>query len=120
MKTQRTTVYTMVTKCSSCDLALNSYPVFAGSDFYDSETYIGLSTQMVYILSLEQTSAKYGSISVEEALAPAALAEGGRSNLVHIPEELTCPFCGKQSVKSFGGRADVTHEIDAVRLPLGE
>ena len=119
MKTQRTTVYTMVTKCRQCDLALNSYPAL-GSDFYDFNTYIGRSTQTVYILSLEQTSAKYGSISVEEALAPAALAEGGRSNLVHIPEELTCPFCGKQSVKSFGGRADVTHEIDAVRLPLGE
>ncbi len=107
-------------KCSSCG-ALSTFSVFEAS-FYDFDTYFGCTTGSYYRLNLELTTEKNGSVTVEEALQPAAEREGGRSNLLHVPEDLPCPACQRACIvknRQFGAGNFVgcEEQIEAVHLP---
>jgi hypothetical protein len=117
MKSQKLPASTVVAKCQSCQMPSHSHSAFLAS-FYDFETYLGLSTESLYRLDLEHTSSKYGHISVEEALQPAVAREGGRNNLVLIPDQLSCLFCGKTRMKWESHGSESEHFVDAYVLPV--
>jgi len=83
-------------RCTACG-ALSAYTRFESS-FYDFNTYKGEKTGALYRLDNDRIDAKYGKVTIEEALKPAVEREGGRQNLYLVPDELRCRKCGQIAV----------------------
>ena len=62
------------------------------SGFGDFYTYLGETTQSFYRVDLDQI--KYFGKTLDQLLAPAIEQEGGVRNLILIPDQLRCKFCG--------------------------
>ena len=105
---------TYPSRCNACG-TLSSFSQFEAS-FYDFDTYWGTTTGTLYRLNLELTDLKYGSVSVEAALAPAVDREGGRKNLQRIPDELACSSCRAVDLCRVI-ETGTEEKVDAVELP---
>jgi len=106
-------------RCTACG-ALSTYTRFEAS-FYNFDTYLGGMTGTLYRLDIDRTDAKYGKVTINEALKPAVDREGGRSNLYLVPDELRCEKCGQiavSQVQEWG--AGFEEIVEAVELPVEE
>jgi hypothetical protein len=105
--------------CTKCG-ALSTYAQFESS-FFDFETYFGEVTQTLYRLDIDSTNKKYGKISVEDALKPAAEREGGRINLRLVPDELRCAKCRQMTILHAHELGNGHEEnVEVVELPLAD
>ena len=77
--------------CTKCGLPVE-FQLFESGAGGDFGTYIGRMTQSTYRLDMGQV--RYLGKSENELLAPAAERELGIENLLRVPDQLSCKFCG--------------------------
>jgi len=78
--------------CSSCGLP-TEFQFFESGPGGDFATFLGVKTGNFYRLDLAH--AHYAAQSKSDLLVPAIELEGGLENLLSIPDQLQCKFCGK-------------------------
>lgn len=77
--------------CAKCGLPVE-FQYFGSGAGGDFATFLGRTTQNIYRLDLGQIG--YLGKSENELLAPAIEQERGANNLLRVPEQLNCKFCG--------------------------
>ena len=91
MKPSRLTVTFGFVDCPKCRLPV-SLPLFESGLGGDFETYVGQRTGSLYRLDLGQIHHQGRERAV--LLAEAQTREGGATNLVRTPDEISCKVCG--------------------------
>jgi hypothetical protein len=79
------------TNCTKCGLAVE-FQLFESGAGGDFGTYFGRITQSIYRLDMGQVH--YLAKSETELLIPAIEREQGAENLLRVPEQLNCKYCG--------------------------
>lgn len=92
--------------CVKCGFPVE-FQFFESGGCGDFATFFGRTTQSVYRLDLGQIG--YLGKSESDLLAPAIEQEQGANNLLRVPEQLNCRFCGTPvAVKNYAIDSETT------------